>query len=176
MKNPFLKLIPPVLLFCFGVFCLYLFYFTNWFDIHPIWILMDFHLDIIFTSFIVSSVYYFIEVSRNLINELYKIEIFLKNPFENNELVMNELIKKFSFQEIRNKKIDNEIAYEFNKKIRMGFILKIFIYIDECYCILYLKRSLFSCIVGRKLLKKIEFTIENEFEKYQEKYLDAKVN
>lgn len=163
MKNPFLKLIPPVLLFCFGVFCLYNLCFTDWFVEHPIWILLDFHLYIIFISFIVSSIYFYIEIVRNLIQDLYIADILLEYPFENDDIVAKELAKRFSMKEV-----GNDIIYEFDKKISFGIKLRIFIYFDDYFCLIYLRRSLISCVLGNNILKKMQFVIENEFEKYQD--------
>src|SRR5688572_17543468 len=113
MINPYLKLLPPFLLFALGIVCLYLLVFTNWFEIHKIPYLLDFHLYIIFTAFIISSIFYFKENIIYLLWKLNTVCVESDKSWEEKEILVEELIVFFSLEKI---KYENDI-YETEKTI-----------------------------------------------------------
>lgn len=157
MRNPYLKLLPPFLLFTLGTVCLYLLVFTNWFEIHKIPYLLDFHLYIIFTAFIISSVFYFKENIIYLLWHVNAVYIHSEKSWEEKEILVEELIGFFSLEKIR---CENDI-YETEKKI-FGSKQTIFIEIEENYFFLHLEFSWRSYLVGNKFLNRLGSWVYNK--------------
>lgn len=153
MKRTLVAIIFPILLLSTGVIGMHYLIFTDWFDLHQIWILTNFHWEIIFTAFIISSIYYFYDIYSEITSKLYLV---LKNrtDFETKNELRNSLIENFFLQRIY--KVENQFRI---KDPYFKTSQTIFVNYNEVEFVVYLKPTIITFFVGNHILKKIEHYI-----------------
>jgi len=158
MEKIYIRKLIPILLLSIGICGLYLLNYTNWFELHKIQMVSNLTLYLIFTSIIISSIYFFIEVW------IYDPSIFIESEdsLEEKHKVVEALSKYFHLKK-------SEKAYTqyqlYSLQNSFGINQKITIeYDDEMYSI-SIKFSFINFQSNNKLLNKIEKKLAELMEK-----------
>ncbi len=145
------RLIFPQFLLLIAIVGLYLLSFTNWFQIHKIWILSDFHLYIIFSAWTISSCFYFYEVQKNTLLEQSFIVIASEKEIDEKEIQITALLSEFDFE-----KFENEFGVFYSRESITGSQQNIVIYFDEIEYLIYVKLNWLDYLSGRGVLEKFK--------------------
>lgn len=147
----FKRSIFPFLLLSIGLVGLYLLSFTNWFQIHKIWILEDFQLYIIFSAWLISSCYYFYEVQKKTLFEKSLVVIPSERDIEEKDAQIKFLISEFNFE-----KFEHEYGIFYSRESMNGSRQNIVIDFDETEYVIYVNLNWLDYLAGRDILKQFE--------------------
>lgn len=151
MTQLLIRLIFPFLLLSIAILGLYLLVFSNWFDIHKIWILLDFHLYIIFSAWAISSCFYFYEVQRKTLYEHSISIIFSEKEIEEKEVQIISLLNEFGFE-----KFESEFGVFYSRESINGSRQNIVIDFDETVYVIQVNLSWLDYFPGRDILEQFE--------------------
>ncbi|RXR31255.1 hypothetical protein EQG68_10235 [Flavobacterium piscinae] len=147
----FKRSIFPFLLLSTGLVGLYLLSFTNWFQIHKIWILEDFQLYIIFSAWLISSCYYFYEVQKKTLFEQSFVIIPSETVIEEKDERIKLLINEFNFD-----KFEDEYGIIYSRESMNGSRQNLVIDFNESEYIIYVNLNWLDYLAGRDILKQFE--------------------
>jgi hypothetical protein len=141
----------PILLLLIGILGLYLLSSTNWFQIHKVWILKDFHLYIIFSTWTISSCYYFYEVQRKTLFEKSIVVIPSEKGIEEKDAQIKFLLNEFNFEKFE---LENVVFY--SRESMTGSRQNILVDFDDTEYVIYVNLNWLDYLAGRDILKKFE--------------------
>lgn len=147
----FKRSIFPFLLLSTGLVGLYLLICTNWFQIHKIWILEDFHLYIIFFAWTFSSCYNFYEVQKKTLFEQSFVVIPSDTVIEEKDERIKLLINEFNFD-----KFEDEYGIIYFRESMNGSRQNLVIDFNESEYIIYVYLNWLDYLAGRDILKQFE--------------------
>lgn len=151
MIQLFKRSIVAILLLSIGILGLYLLIFTNWFQIHKVWILKDFHLYIIFSAWTISSCYHFYEVQKKTLFEQSIVVIPSEKVIEEKDAQIKFLLNEFNFE-----KFEHEYGIFYSRESMNGTRQNIVIDYDETEYIIYVNLNWLDYLAGIDILKQFE--------------------
>jgi len=147
----FKRSIFPILLLSIGLVGLYLLSYTNWFQIHKIWILEDFQLYIIFSAWLISSCYYFYEVQKKTLFEKSFVIIPSETVIEEKDAQIKVLVNQFNFE-----KVEHEYGIFYFRESMNRSRQIIVIDFNETEYVIYVNLDWLDYLAGRDILKQFE--------------------